>query len=103
MELGRNSILKLKRILGQVVTVETGVREALRSWDRMGADQLELSRIGNFELKIPATKGKKGAKGTPANVEVITRDVVMVRDVAKMVEFTVEQRGMDKERTMVRI
>ena len=103
MELGRNHISKLKRILGQVVTVETGVREALRSWDRMGADQLELSRIGNFELKIPATKGKKGEKGTPANVEVITRDVVMVRDVAKMVEFTVEQRSMDKERTVVRI
>ena len=72
MELGRNSILKLKRILGQVVTVETGVREALRSWDRMGANQLELSRIGNFELKIPATKGKKGKKGTPAHVEVNT-------------------------------
>ena len=31
MELGRNSILKLKRILGQVVTVEIGAREALRS------------------------------------------------------------------------
>ena len=26
MELGRNSVSKLKRILGQVVTVETGVR-----------------------------------------------------------------------------
>ena len=60
-------------------------------------------RIENFELKVAAKRGKKGEKGTPARVETITRDVVVVKDVAKMVQYAVEQRGMDEKRTVVRI
>ena len=59
MDMSRNSLLKLKRILKRDVKIEAGVREVLRKWDKVGVDQLELHRIDNFELKVAPTRGKK--------------------------------------------
>ena len=43
---------------------------------------MELHRIDNFELKVAPTRGKKGEKGIPARVEEISRDVVVLKDIA---------------------
>ena len=102
-EMARNSLLKLKRILSKEIPVEKGVKEGLRSWDKLGEDQLQLHRIDNFELKVPVKKGKKGEPGEPARLEVITRDAVVVKDISKMLDFVREQRSMVEEKTVLRI
>ena len=56
MDIGCSSLLKLKRILQKEVPVESRVKEGLRSWDRLGADQLDLWQIKNFEHKIIGKK-----------------------------------------------
>ena len=38
MDMSRNSILKLKKILKEEVSVDKGIREALKSWDNLGAN-----------------------------------------------------------------
>ena len=75
-------MLKLKRIFRRDVKIEAGVKEVLRTWDKVGVDQLELHRIDNFELKVAATRGKKGEKGIPARVEEISRDTLDHKDIA---------------------
>lgn len=50
MDMSRNSILKLKKILKEDVTVHKGIREAFESWDNIGEDQFVLHRIENFEF-----------------------------------------------------
>ena len=63
MDMSRNSILKLKKILKKEVTVNKGIREALESWDNIGADQHVLHRIENFKVKV-AKQELKQEKGT---------------------------------------
>ena len=65
MDMAQNSILKLRKILSKEVKVKSGVRDALRDWDKFGDDQLELHRIKNLKLKITAKTGDKGGKGSP--------------------------------------
>ena len=96
-------MLKLKRILRRDVKIEASVREDLRTWDKVGVDQLELHRIDNFELKVAATRGKKGEKGIPARVEEISRDVVVLKDIAGTLDWIIEKRGMDKDKTIFRV
>ena len=38
MDMSRNSLLKLKRILRRDVKIEAGIREVLRTWDKVGVD-----------------------------------------------------------------
>ena len=85
MDMSRNSILKLKKILKEEVSVDKGIREALKSWDNLGADQLVLHRIENFEVKVAKQEGKQ-EKGTSAVVDKITRDVVIVKYVAETLD-----------------
>ena len=66
--------------------VESGVRDALWDWDMFGDHQLEVHRIENFKLKITAKIGDKGGKGSPTLEETITRDVVAVKDIGRMVD-----------------
>ena len=80
MDKSWNSKLKLKKILKEEVSVDKGIREALKSWDNLGADQLVLHRIENFKVKAAKQEGKQD-KGTSAMVNKITRDVVIVKDV----------------------
>ena len=103
MHMARNSILKLRKILSKEVKVESRVRDALRDWDKFGDDQLELHRIKNITLKIAAKTRDKGGKGSPTLEETITRDVVAVKDIGRMVDWVVDQREMDKERTVLRV
>ena len=103
MDIARNSILKLVKYLKGEVNVENNVKEGLRAWDERGMDQLKLERIDNFEQKITAKKGKKGEENKPARVENITRDIVVVRDVAATVDWVVEERGLERSNTAVRI
>ena len=86
MDMARNSILKLRRILSKEVKVESQVRDALCDWDKFGDDQLELHRIENFKLKIVAKTGDKGGRE-----ETITRDVVAVKDIGGTVDWVVDQ------------
>ena len=97
MDIGRSSLLKLKRILQKEVPVESRVKEGLRSWDKLGDDQLDLHRINHFEQKIV------GKKGRSAKLNSITRDAVVVKDVVQMIQFTIAERGLEEEETMVRI
>ena len=102
MDMARSSLLKLIKILRGEVGISSRVKEALKSWDRVGADQLSLERIQNFEQKIAARRGGKGEKGVPAHEIEITRDAVVVKDVSKMVDWVVTERGMVKQQTVVR-
>ena len=97
MDIGRSSLLKLKQILQKEVPVESRVKEGLRSWDKLGDDQLDLHQIENFEQKIV------GKKGRPAILNSITRDAVVVKDVVQMIQFTIAERGLEKEETTVQI
>ena len=103
MNMARNSIQKLRKILSKKVIVKSGVRDALRDWDKFGDDQLELHRIENFNLKITAKTGDKGGKGSPTLEETITQNVVAVKDIGRIVDWVVDQREMDKERTVLRV
>ena len=82
MDMSQNSILKLKKILKEEVTVNKGIREALKSWGNIGADQLIMHRIENFKVKVAKQEGKQ-EKGTSAMVDKMTRNVVIVKDVAE--------------------
>ena len=64
---------------------------------------MELHRIDNFELKVAPTRGKKGEKGIPARVEEISRDVVVLKDIAGTLDWIIEKRGMDKDKTIFRV
>ena len=75
----------------------------MRSWDKLGGEKLQLHRIENFELKVPAKRGKKGEPGMPARVDLITRDAVVVKDIGEMVKFVRDQRSMEEEKTVVRV
>ena len=59
MDMARSSLLKLIKILRGEVGISSRVKEALKSWDRVGADQLSLERIQNFEQKIAARRGQQ--------------------------------------------
>ena len=89
--------MKLKRILQKEVPVESRVKEGLRSWDKLGDDQLDLHRINNFEQKIV------GKKGRSAKLNSITRDAVVVKDVVQMIQFTIAECGLEEEETIVHI
>ena len=97
MDIGCSSLLKLKRILQKEVPVESRVKEGLRSWDKLGDDQLDLHWINNFEQKIV------GKKGRSAKLNSITRDTVVVKDIVQMIQFTIAEHGLEEEETMVRI
>ena len=86
MDMARNSILKLRKILSKEVKVKSRVRDALWDWDKFGDDQLELHRIENFELKIVAKTGDKGGRE-----DTITRDVLAVKDIGRTVDWVVDQ------------
>ena len=96
-------MLKSKIILRRDVKIEDGVREVLRMWDKVVVDQLELHRIDNFELKVAATRGKKGEKGIPARVEEISRGIVVLKDIARALYWIVEKKGMDKDKNIFRV
>ena len=87
MDIGRSSLLKLKWILQKEVPVESRVKEGLRSWDKLGDDQLDLHQIENFEQKIV------GKKGRPTKLNSITRDVVVVKEVVPMIQYTIAEHG----------
>ena len=95
MYIGQSSLLKLKRILQKEVPVESRVKEGLRSWDKLGDDQLDLHWINNFEQKIV------GKKGRSAKLNSITRDAVVVKDVVQMIQFTIAKHGLEEEETKV--
>ena len=80
MDISRGALLKLKRILKTEVPVDSRVREALRQWDKKGAEQLDLHKITNFEQKKAAKNGNK------AEIEMITIDVVIVKDVKETID-----------------
>ena len=97
MDMSRGALLKLKRILKSEVRVDGSVREALREWDKKGADHLSLHRITNFELKNTSNKDNKDKN------EIISRDVVVVKDIKQTIDWIVAQRGMEKDDTVARI
>ena len=97
MDMSRGALLKLKRILKSEVPVDGCVREALREWDKKGADHLSLHRITNFELKNTSNKDNKDKN------ETISRDVVVVKDIKQTIDWIVAQRGMEKDDTVARI
>ena len=100
MDISRTQTLRLKKILNTDVVVEKGVRRLLREWDHMADDQLILHRLDDLELKVsavPVQKNKDGEvikDGVPAHIEPITRDVVLVKDVAEHFKWVIEKRGL---------
>ena len=100
MDISRTQTLRLKKILNTDVVVEKGVRRLLREWDRMADDQLILHRLDDLELKVsavPVQKNKDGEvikDGEPAHIEPITRDVVVVKDVAEHFKWVIEKQGL---------
>ena len=100
MDISRTQTLSLKKILNTDVVVEKGVRRLLREWDHMADDQLILHRLDDLELKVsavPVQKNKDGEvikDGVPAHIEPITRDVVVVKDVAEHFKWVIEKRGL---------
>ena len=100
MDISRTQTLSLKKILNTDVVVEKGVRRLLREWDHMADDQLILHRLDDLELKVsavPVQKNKDGEvikDGVPAHIEPITRDVLVVKDVAEHFKWVIEKRGL---------
>ena len=100
MDILRTQTLRLKKILNTDRVVEKGVRRLLREWDHMADDQLILHRLDDLELKVsavPVQKNKDGEvikDGVPAHIEPITRDVVVVKDVAEHFKWVIEKRGL---------
>ena len=88
---------------------ETPQRRQLREWDHLTDDQLELITSDNFEMKVKAVPAKKDKKGkvlvpaVPAHIKTITKDVVVVKDVEKHLEWVVEQRGMERSSVKVKV
>ena len=66
----------------------------------MADDQLILHRLDDLELKVssvPVQKNKDGEvikDGVPAHIEPITRDVVVVKDVAEHFKWVIEKWGL---------
>ena len=82
------------------MVVEIGVGRLLKKWGHMIYNQHILHRLDKLEFEVsavPVCKNKDGEvikDGVPAHIEPITRDVVVVKDVAEHFKWVIEKRGL---------